>query len=343
MKKIFALVALSLTLAACTAPKPNEVPISTAPAAKKGLYMYVMNGMGKTIDRVNLKTREVTLNVMKTGEVPNQLFTVGDETYLVNAESATIDVLDLKGNVKKDTIVLRTGSWPQWLAFGADGKAVVAHSYFAGIKELAWMNFGTKTLEATASAPNLAWTSSGCVVANGKVYAPAKEGNWGEPTTSSNCYVFDYASHALLKTITLTATDGPTEISLTPSGKVELGVSTGVVVIDPASDTVLKRINFDTPVTSMRYASATKAYATTSKGLVSYNPTTYEILRDKDHAIASVASMEGSFRIFNNVAYIPNFASDSIQVIDLATETASGSEIPVGDGPQDLAFVTVDE
>ncbi|MBO9540155.1 hypothetical protein J7643_06130 [bacterium] len=343
MKKIVAFAALSLALAACTAPKPNEVPVTTAPVTQKGFYMFVMNGLGKTIDRVNLKTREVTLGVLKTGEVPNQLFTVGESTYLVNAQDATIDVLDLKGGSKKDTMVLRVGSWPQWLAFGADGKGVVAHYNAFGSKELAWMDFGAKTLEATASAAELAWTSTGCVIANGKVYAPAKVAEWGQPSTSSGCYVFDYATHALLKTISLEATDDPTEISLSPNGKVELGVNTGVVVIDPATDAVVKRLDFKTPVTTMRYASATKAYATTEKGLVSYNPTTYEILRDKDHAIASVASMFGSFRIFNNAAYIPNMASNSIQVIDLLTETASGSDIPVGSGPQDVAFVTVDE
>ncbi|MNX62473.1 hypothetical protein D3C86_934350 [compost metagenome] len=342
MKKRYLLTALTLVMAACT-PPPGQVGQQGTPASK-GEYLYVFNGLGKTIDAINLKTREVASGVFKTGAYPNQFVSNDALTYLVNSGDASIDVLDLKARTKRDSIALRTGTNPFTLTLADGGKGLVLHSEFmTNFRELAWMDLGTRTLEATASVPKLAWTDTGCVIAKGKVYVPAVEGEYGAPSTYSGLYVFDLATHALLKTIALEPTANPTAIALAPNGMVHVGVKDGVSVVDPATDQVSKHIPLGAAIDAIRYLSADKAYAQVFGGLVSFNPATGEVLRDASHKIEAPASQPGTFRIFKQAAYVSNFASDSIRVIDLLTETASGSDIPVGDGPQDMTFVTVEE
>ncbi|HEY9897901.1 MAG TPA: hypothetical protein V6D00_01855, partial [Pantanalinema sp.] len=320
MKKIFALVALSLTLAACTTPKPNEAPTVTTAAAPKGMYLYVFNGLGHTIDEINLKTREVSSAVIKTGPVPSQFVMGNDTTYLVDSVSASIDLLDLRTRTKSDTINLRTGTSPITLTLAEGKKGLVMHSDFmTNLKEIAWMDLGTKTLEATASVPKLAWADTGCVVANGKVYVPAAEVVYGQPSTESGLYVFDYATRKLLQTLPLEATDNPTAIALDPNGMVEIGVSTGVKILDPKENKVTKHVQLGAAAKAIRFLSADKAYALVEGGLVSFNPKTGDVLRPAANKIAAPTGSSGMFRIFDGAAYVSNFDADTVRVIDLAT------------------------
>ncbi|MNY42754.1 hypothetical protein D3C86_1776730 [compost metagenome] len=124
---------------------------------------------------------------------------------------------------------------------------------------------------------------------------------------------------------------------------VQVGVSTGVKIVDPKEDKVIKHVDFGTAVKAIRFLSADKAYAMVEGGLVSFNPKTGDVIRPAANKIAAPAGSSGMFRIFDGAAFVSNFDADTVRVIDLATETASGSDIPVGDGPQDFAFITVSE
>lgn len=344
MKKRYSLIALSLLLAACTS-SPTQTTQQTTSPASKGEYLYVFNGLGKTIDEVNLKTREVK-SLMRTGLYPNQFVPSGDMTYLVNSGDHSIDKLDLKNRRLLDVVSLPIGSNPMSLTPYGDNKGFVVNY---GTNDVAWLNLDTRALEATASVPNSA-PGGAVAITNGKAYVSATRSNYDAGTktfsvTYSCIHVYDVATRALLKTIALdNADDNPGvsvgDASVDPNGKVQVGVKNGIVVIDPTTDTITRRIDFGVSVGSMRYVSATKAYAATYTGMLSYNPTTYEILRGKDNPIPSGG---GPFKIHGGAAYVANFGADAIRVIDLATETASGSDIPVGDGPQDLVFMTVDE
>lgn len=351
MKLSRSLWLLPLVLAGCadllSAPKQTGVTRSVqqpttqvATGSAATTYMYVLDGLSQTIDEVNIKTMKVSKSILTTGLYPNQLVTVGAKSYLVNSGDADIDVLDLHAHAKLDNILLRNGSNPMTLTLLDDNKGLVINYV---TRDLAWIDMGTKALEATASVGPGA-PGGYVAVVNGKAYVETVQADYSHyPTigfTASSVVVVDLASRQVVKTIALNNDDNPFDVSLDPNGKIEVGVKNGVAVIDPATDALLRRIDFGTAVSSIRYLSATKAYAAAGGGMVSFNPTTGAILRDTSDLIASGG---GNFKIFGNAAYVTNFASNSIRVIDLATETASGSDLSVGNGPQDLAFVTIAE
>lgn len=360
------LKSLSLTLsmsllAGCqmlnaAAPMPGanqstQAPQTTTPAATDSLkptttYMYVMNGKGKTIDEINLKTMTVTKNVMATGLWPNQLLTSGATTYLVNSGDNNFLKLDLRARTTGGTYNLAVGANPKTVTLLDNNKAVVVNWLHS---TLAFVDLGTKAIDATlglhANASDSAQPANGLAITGGKAYVPAVAYNSDWSYAASKIYVVDLKTRTVLKTIDLSASANPYDITVDPLGKVEVTVSNGISVIDPGTDTVTRTINYGSQPAAVQYVSATKAYAGLGTGLVSFNPTTGAILRDASHSIPTGVSFNYSstLKLFKNAAYIPNFASDSVVVVDLATETASGSPFSVGSGPQDLTFITVED
>lgn len=358
MRQLTFLTALAVSLGGCawlqTAPRPTTPATttqgSTTVVATEGPstpYMYVFNGLGKTIDEINLETLQVTRGILSTGLYPNQFVTRGAVTYLVNSGDADCYKLDLRARARLDTLPLRNGSNPMSLHLLEGDKGLVVNLLS---RDLAWVDLGTKALEATVSVPAGA-PGGGVALSGGKIYVPAVGASYGGPPnyeatyTFSGLHVYDLATRSHLKTLTM-APDAlgsyysPADVSTDPQGRVVVTVKEGLAVIDPATDTVLRTIAFGAPAHSVQYLSATKAYASAGGGMVSFNPETGAILRGVADRIASGG---GNFKIFGQAAYVANFASDSVRVIDLATEQASGSDLLVGDGPQDLTFVTVAE
>lgn len=345
------LVALSGCDALFTAPSPNtgsndsqqqETPDVTDDTKPTTTYMYVLNGIGKTIDEINLKTMTVTSAVMNTGLYPNQLTTKGVITWLVNSGDHNLVKLDLRARKTLDTIELANGSNPSTVTLIGEGKALVTNNMTG---DLAFVDLETKTVESTLKLPQGVPFFEPAIV-GGKAYVGAVEASYANypaiTYTYSAIYVVDLATKAIAHKIELDADANPGNASVDPSGKVWVAVKNGLVKIDPATQTVSKSLSFDEPVTWVRYLSATKAYGAIYGGLVSFNPTTDEILRGPANKIP-VASDWGPFKVFKGVGYVGSQAENSVTVVDFATEAASGSPIPVGDGPQDLTFVTVED
>jgi DNA-binding beta-propeller fold protein YncE len=344
------LFALTGCEALFTAPKPNtgatgsqqqetkEVTDETKPTTT---YMYVMNGLGKTLDEISLKTMAVTSGVMTTGLYPNQLLTLGVVTYLVNSGDNNVVKLDLRARKTLATINLDLGANPATLTPFDGGKAFVTNSV---ANNLVFLDLTTSATESTLASPQGSSPFFQPAVSGSKAYVPANK--WAPDWSSlvfSGVHVVDLATKQVLKTIELEADADPSNASVDPSGKVWLGVKDGLIAIDPASDTKVHTLAFGVPVTHVQFVSATKGYGKVSGGLVSFNPSTGAILKDVAGKIEAEVDVMGAFKIFNGVGYVSNFGKDTVSVVDLVTETASGSPIPVGDGPQDLTFVTVED
>ncbi len=349
---ILSLLSLSLfTLTGCegllTAPAPGGETTGskdqstsdiTDPAKPTTTFMYVMNGVGKTIDEINLKTMGVTRNIMQTGLWPNQLLTQGVVTYLVNSGDHDIRKLDLRARSTLDTIALANGSNPTTISMYGEGKALITNNVTA---DLAFVDLASRTTEASLKLTKGAPFFEPAIV-NGKAYVPADK--WADDWSAlefSAIYVVDLATRTIVKTIELNADANPGNVSVDPAGKLWVGVKTGLVTIDPATDETIGSIEFGEKVGWVQYVSETKAYGSVSGGLVSFNPSTREILKSGADKIAVAEA--GAFKIFQGAAYVTSFKNDTVTVVDLAIQAASGSPIPVGDGPQDLTFVTVED
>lgn len=348
--KPFMLGALSLSLLALTgcdglftAPMPSDDAQGTSgeTLAISAPTMLVMNALGKTLDAVDLATLKVTPSVMKTGLYPNQLLQHGAVTYLLNSGDHNLVKFDSLRLKVLDTFDLENGSNPMTLHVIEGDKALVVNYLSA---DVAFVDLSTKQIEATLQLER-GNPGGGVAIAAGKAYVAAVEASYGGPEvnyaphyTFSGVYVIDLATRKVVTSLAFDEADAnPLNVSASPDGQIVVGVKNGLAFIDPATDTLVGALDFGEQVGSVQYRSATKAYGAINAGLVAFNPSTREILRGADEAIAVADA--GTFKIRGNAAYVTNFSKDTVTIVDLATEAASGSPIPVGDGPQDLVFV----
>lgn len=337
-----------------TAPNPGdpskgkhdqETQDVTDPAKPTRTFMYVLNGMAETIDEIDLKSMARTPDVLSTGKWPNQLFTLGVVTYVVNSGDNDVRKLDLRARKALDTITLANATNPTTLTAIGGELALVTNNYTG---DLAFVNLATKTTEATLALGRGVPFGEPAIV-GGKAYVGAVEASYGGPPdftatyTFSGVHVVDLATRTIAKTISLDADANPGNASVDPSGKVWVGVKGGLVKIDPASDTVTATLDFGEIVNRVQYVGATKAYGKVNGGLIAFNPETGAITKPSASKIAVDVDAMGAFKIFNGVGYVSSFDKDTVTVVDLVTEAASGSPIAVGDGPQDLTFVTVED
>lgn len=337
------LVALAGCEALFTAPNPggsaSDTPDPGATPRASGTYLYVMNGLAETVDEIDLGTLEVTSNVMTLGKWPNQLLSQGTISYAVNSGDANLFKLDLPGRRRLATIELPVGANPLTLLPLAGEKAL-AINY--GTADVAFLDLAEKKVEQALKVPH-GLPSGAAAVHDGKAYVAATvTGEWPN-TTYSAIHVIDLAARTVHKTISLDANANPGNVTVSPSGEIVVGVRTGLAIIDPALDAVSRDIALDEPVRAVQYLGEAKAYGAVAGGLVSFDPRTWAVLRGVGDKIAADVDAVGAFKIFEGVGYVSSFEKSTVTVIDLATEAASGSPIPVGDGPQDLSFVTVTE
>lgn len=347
------MLSLSLfALAGCdgllTAPSPGTdstgkqdqiTPDEPDPAKPSTTYLYVMNGMSQTIDEINLKTLEMTPEVMKTGLYPNQLVTQGAVTYVVNSGDNNIVKMDLRARKTLDTINLATGSNPMTVSLLGNGMALVNNLLTSN---LTFLNLDTHAADTGAKLPGEGAPSFAPGIVNQKAYVPVdKWSNW--EVVYSAVHVVDMATKQVAKTIDLPVDANPSDVAIDPAGKVWMGVKGGLVMIDPATDAIAKTIPLGSQAYGVQFLSATKAYASVDGGLVSFDPSTGTVLRGVDNKIAADNAW-GGFKIYGGVGYVSDFGKNTVTIIDLQTEAASGSPIPVaGDGAQDLTFVTVED
>ncbi|MNK89726.1 hypothetical protein D3C87_1097450 [compost metagenome] len=265
---------------------------------------------------------------------------MGVVTYLVNSGDNNVVKLDLRARKTLATINLDTGANPSTITMIGGDKAIVTNSI---ANNLSFVDLTTAATESTlVVSPGSPFFEP--AVTSGKAYVPADK--WKSDWSGlefSGIYVIDLSTKTVSKTIALADDANPGNVSVAPSGKVWVGINTGLVSIDPATDQTVDNLNFGEKVTHVQYVSATKAYGKVNGGLVSFNPSTGAIIKNTSDKIAAEVDGTGAFKIFKGVGYVSHFAKDTVSVIDLATEAASGSPIPVGDGPQDLTFVTVED
>jgi hypothetical protein len=322
-------------------PTPTPTPKPTVTLA------FVMNGLSKTIDQITLDagglTGQVRQNYIATGLYPNQLLAIGQTGYVVNSGDATVARFNLKTSAPAGQIDLPTGANPMTVTSTSTGKGMVVNLM---AKTAVFVDLGTLAKEATVNIPQ-GQPGGGVAVAAGKAYAAAVTADYSNyPAISysfSGVHVFDTAGKSFSRTISLPNDANPLPVAADPSGLIHVGTESGISTIDPATDTVVRTIAFGKKVNSIAFLNADKGYAACDgNGLVAFNPKTGAILRDVASKILVGDSSVGNFKIRGNLAYVPNFASDTVTVVDLVQETKVGTPFAVGDGPQEIAFIEVE-
>ena len=79
--------------------------------------LYVMNGLGQTLSKMNLETLEIMNDIVVVGDIPNRVYTREDRIYVVNSNPPGLTIIDGRTDAIINTIALAEGSNPWDMAF----------------------------------------------------------------------------------------------------------------------------------------------------------------------------------------------------------------------------------
>ncbi|MBN2090102.1 T9SS type A sorting domain-containing protein [candidate division KSB1 bacterium] len=101
---------------------------ATAVQADIPRSMYVINEAAETISKMNLENNAIQSNILKTGQIPNQIAVHNNMIYIVNSGTDDILVVDPADDAQvKQTIALPSGSNPWAIGFVGTNKAYVTN------------------------------------------------------------------------------------------------------------------------------------------------------------------------------------------------------------------------
>ena len=172
--------------------------------------LYVLNGLGRTVSKMDLTTNEIRNDLAVVGTIPNRIYSYNHLIYIVNSTPAGISVFDPRTNQIIKSIVLAEGSNPYDMVFSGTQKAYISN-LLANTLSIVDLQSGTVLDEiAVGIAPE------GMIIVNNLAFV-ANSG--GYPAYSgASVSVIDIETDQVLKTLKCPA--NPQDLALGPDGNV---------------------------------------------------------------------------------------------------------------------------
>jgi DNA-binding beta-propeller fold protein YncE len=90
--------------------------------------LYVINGLGRTLSKLNLETEVIVNDFLTIGQWPNQILSFNGMLYVVNSGTNDIMIIDPRDDGQEPVIIsLAQGSNPYYMAFVGANKAYVTN------------------------------------------------------------------------------------------------------------------------------------------------------------------------------------------------------------------------
>ena len=207
----------------------REIPIPSA----RGVYVINQGNFGRansSISYYDLESFHVyndvftAVNGKNLGDVAQGMTIRGGSGYIVVNNSQKIEIIDLATNLNTGTIPTGSGSSPVTMAFVNDSLALVTDQY---ANDLIVVNVVSRTVVGTVP---VGANPQGIAIAAGKAYV-ANSGFGANNTVS----VISLGSLAVTRTITVS--DYPNDVEVTPSGAVYVVCAGAWDYADPSKDT----------------------------------------------------------------------------------------------------------
>ncbi len=308
--------------------------------------LYVLNGLGRSLSKMTLETTQIENDVHVVGDVPNRVYTKGQNIYVVNSTPPGITVIDGQSQNILRTINLPEGSNPYDMAFAGTELAYVT---LLLANSIAVVDLQTNEILQTIDAGK---APQGILVVNNTAYV-ANSGGYPDYQPSS-VTVIDIKTHQVTKTLEVPM--NPQNLALAPDGNIHV-VCTGnfadvtgkSVVVDPFGDTDWTPLVVDTveingapgdiAITGEGIAYLA-AYGDGSNGfLYRYDTATGQVTNDATNPIhVGNGAMALLFDAIGDHLYVNNFADDAVQQLDPQTGAVLNT-LAVGDGPQHMAIL----
>ena len=268
------------------------------------------------LESIANRTKVLTSAQIEVGDMPIEIYTTAEATYVANFRSNTVSVIDSDTNTVIKDIHVRDG--PRFIDALAGGGAV----YVA--------NFRSNTVSVIDSDTNTVIKNITVgdrprfidALAGGSVYVA----NSGSNTVS----VINPANNTVIKNI---------KVEVSPSSIHRYGGSVYVAnsgsntvsVINLVNNTVIKNIKVGANPGSITTSMNAVYVANSDSNTVSViNPVTNTVIKN-----ITVGVSPGSIYGFGNTVYVANGESNTVSVIDLVNNTVI-KNITVGDNPSSI-------
>lgn len=368
MKKILLICfmfVVFITLAGCF----NNDAIK--PFGQKENMVLIANSLGETLSTFNSKDDLIENNISTLGQAPNQIVVRGSLAYVVNSLSNSIQIVDLSNFATVREISLGAGKNPMNIAILNKNKAYVTNFVTNTVdvinpSETDVSKQILKTIQLPLGAdlsPNAGVTANaarpqGAIIKDNKLYvnlANLDTLTYGSGGPGFVC-VIDTQTDAIVKEIQTSGTnangmysdeDNPHKIYVSCSGG--WGMQDGTVeILDTVTDTISKSFRVAGGPGSMAVANG-KIYAgdiytgeimVFDKDSNSSSPSINRIVIAETDYVNYIYTMISGIAVdTNGNLYAVEFNSDTLYVIDTATDSVKKGPIITGDGPQALAVI----
>ncbi len=307
--------------------------------------LYVLNGLGRTLSKMNLQTLEITNDFLQLGDIPNQVVGFGERIYVLNSTPPEIMVIDPQDEQVERRIGLAEGSNPWFMAVVASNRAYVTN-YLANTVSVVDLESGlvVKDIPVGVGPEGILVVDNLAFVANTGGYPDFKP---------SSVSLIDLATDEV--TTTLPMPCNAQDLALAPDGRVHV-VCSGLWEANAGKVCVIDRwAGLDsTPavVDTIELGGWSGDIAITQDGrgylpdwgdenngfLYSYNTSTGDVYHNSSNPIRIG---KGAMRVLyddrKDVIWVSNFGDDTVQKFNPQNDSVMAT-YGFGDGAQDMAI-----
>jgi len=318
--------------------------------------MYILNGSAETLSKMDLTTGAITHNIVKTGQLPNQILTHHNLVYVVNSGTDDIQVVDPQQNHQIiRTIALAEGNNPYSMAFGGENKAYVTN-WIANSVSVIDLEAGTVLKEIpVGKAPQ-----GILVLGNQLLVANTGYAGWGEPYEQAAISIIDLSAEVV--THTLEVPTNAQDLAVDADGRIHV-VCTGnyadipgkIAIIDletgaeKNTPAVVDTILIGGTPADLAITSVGKGYCVdwgngTNGFLYEYDACNHSVIHGVENPLLIGPNVSRLlYDVSLNVLWIPymkEWGGDGfVQKFDVATDSVVWISSVVGNGTQEVVIL----
>ncbi len=309
-----------------------------------GNNLFVMNGLGETVSRIDLDRYTTTIQFVTTQGIPGDIAVTGDHLLVLNSVPAALEVFSITDSTKVTTVNLPPGSNP------IDMLVTDERIYATGfVSDMVYVldaeNYALLDSVQVGKDPD------GLAVDETHLYV-ACTGGWQTNYARSAVYTIDQSSLSVTDSI-LTSTN-PHQMAWAPNGMLHV-VCTGnyfdifgtVNIIDPASLRITDTLEVGGFPGSLTIAPDQTAYlpdfgestASDSAGYIyTYNTSTLSIEHGSDNPVkVGFGAMGVLYDEREEQLYVTSARENTVQVLDPHSYELLLTYF-VGGGPEDMVL-----
>jgi len=307
--------------------------------------LYVLNGLGRTLSKMNLQTFEITNDFLQVGDIPNQVVGFGERIYVLNSTPPEIMVINPQNERVEKRIGLAEGSNP-WFMAVVESNRVYVTNYLANIVSVVDLESGlvVKDIPVGVGPEGILLVENTAFVANTGGYPDF---------ASSSVSLIDLATDEV--TTTLPMPSNAQDLALASDGRVHV-VCSGLWEANAGKVCVIDRwAGPDTTpavVDTIELGGWSGDIAIIQEGrgylpdwgdeesgfLYSYDTYTGDVYHNRDNPIRIG---KGAMRVLydgeEDVIWVSNFSDDTVQKFNPQNDSVMAT-YGFGDGPQDMAI-----